>query len=224
MNRTMTSCIAALVASGAVSTHAASIVATDGDGNVYGDAAGLAIDFDSSSATLADWTPDLVAGLSYSLNSVSVRYGSTELVADDKYLGVYTGFTSGILSGFLGASVNAIDFTSATPGSWQQFNFSGINLTVDSTVGSGSGLLYFVYQTSAADRSGQGTETTVQTQRFNGETGNMAATLSSILAFGTAQATRSPEYQATLTPVPEPSAFALAGLSAAALLARRRSR
>ncbi len=224
MNKTLTSCIVALVASGATSTHAATILASDGDGNVYGDAAGLAIDFDSSSATLADWTPDLIGGLSYSLNSVSVRYGSSELVADDKYLGVYTGFNSGILSGFLGTSANAIDFTSATPGSWQQFNFSGISLTVDSTVGSGSGLLYFVYQTSTADRSGQGTETTVQTQRFNGETGNMAATLSSILAFGTAQAARSPEYQATLTPVPEPSTFALAGVSAAALLARRRSR
>ncbi len=222
MNKTITSCLAVLVASGAVSTHAASIFASDGDGNVYGDAAGLAIDFDSSSAALADWTPDLVAGQTYSLNSVSVRYGSSELVADDKYLGVYTGFASGILSGFLGTSANAIDFTSATAGSWQQFNFTGLNVTVDSTAGSGSGLLYFVYQTSTADRSGMGTETTVQTQRFNGETGNMAATLSSILAFGTAQAARSPEYQATLTPVPEPTSFALAGLSAAALLVRRR--
>lgn len=224
MKKVITSYIAALIAAGAVSTNAASIIATDGNGNIYGAASGFAIDFDASTATLADWTPDLVSGLTYSLDSISMRYGTAQAVPNPKYLAVYTGYTGGLLSGFVGTSVNAIDFTTATTGTWQQFNFSSINVTIDSTVGSGSGLLYFVYQTTTADRSGLGTETTVETQRFNGETGSMATTLSSILAFGVVQAARSPEYQATVTLVPEPSVLAVAGISAAVLLARRRSR
>lgn len=201
------------------------VVASDAGTAAYGDANGFRIDFDSTFATAADWTPDLTAGQAYQLNSVSVRYGGAQANATPKYLGVYTGLTGGVLSGFRGVSSNTVDFSTAVTGDWQQFNFSGIDVTTDSTVGSGSGLLYFVYQTGAEALTGL--ETTVSTQRFDGfpSTEVTADYLANILAFGTVQIARAPEYQASLTAaVPEPMTAGLIGIPGALFLLSRRRR
>jgi PEP-CTERM putative exosortase interaction domain len=224
MKKTLAVFVATVLTVGFAGAQTSTVTATDAGTAAYGDASGFLIDFDATPTLAVPWSPALVSGGLYSLDSISIRYGGAQANTSPKYLGVYSSFSSGVLSGFLGVSDNAIDFTAAASESWQQFNFSGINLTVDSTVGSGSGLLYFVYQTGTSAIGGL--ETTVSTMRFDGfpadpVTGDY---LANILAFGTIQAARAPEYQASITAVPEPSAIALLGFAGGMLLfARRRS-
>jgi hypothetical protein len=213
-------CIAALLAAGSAS--AATITVENAGTNNYGDAGGFVIDFDATSVTTADWIPDLVDGQIYSLDSVSMKYGGSQANTSPKYLGVYTGFSAGVLSGFLGVSTNSVDFATAAAGDWRQFDFSGIQVTADSTVGAGSGLLYFAYQTGTGELAGL--ETTVSTRRNEGFPGDpqMPIYLANILAFGAVQSPRAPQYQATLTPVvPEPTSLVLGGISCILLLSKR---
>ena len=212
-----------LACSVGIATAASTVIVTDGDGNSYGQAGGFRIDFDSTpipvttsaegvAAGSKDWIPALVSGHSYSVDSVSIRYSGTQLGTAPKYAGVYSGFnpTGGALSGFLGVSTTAIDFSTAVSGAWQQFNFSNLNIIADGTVGSGSGVLYFVFQTGTAAIAGLQTE--VGLHRNNGFPADdqMTAWHSNILAFGTLQTARAQEYQAALTPVPEASSLVLA--------------
>jgi hypothetical protein len=140
----LTAMLALLIAG---SASAETITVTDGTGNTYGDCYGAAVDFDAAlPAVTAPWTPALTAGQTYSLDSLSLRNSSAD--AGNVYLGVYTGFTGpSTVSGFLGVSTNTVDFSTVTNGAWAQFNFSGINVTADATPGSGSGVLYFIFQT-----------------------------------------------------------------------------
>lgn len=221
--------LAAACAAGAAS--AATVVVTDGNGNNFGDSGGFRIDFDSTAipvtasvdgvaAGSSDWSPGLVDGQAYSVDSVSIRYGGSQATTDPKFVGVYTDLSAGVLSGFVGVSDNAVNFALAAADTWQQFNFTGLNVTVDSAVGSGSGLLYFVFQSGTSAIASL--ETAVSLHRNNGFPADdqMPDWHSNILAFGAVQAPRAAEYQATLTAVPEPSALVLA-LGGAALLFRR---
>jgi hypothetical protein len=222
-------CVGILIVALAPAVSAESISVSDGDGNQYTNAMGLAVDFDSTAAANADWTPDLVAGQTYNVNSLSVREVSG--TPGDVYLGVYTGYANGALSGFLGASTNAVDFSTNTNLTFVQFNFSGITVTVDSTVstgtaalpGGGSGMLFFAFQTDALPQATVGTVRAYQ--RIDGAgphtlTNYLAAVLDS--ANAGAFNTRSPEYRATITPVPEPTAAAMLAIPAMAWLAARR--
>lgn len=199
---------------------AASVTATDGGTAVYGNANGLAIDFDATLAPNAIWTPTLVSGQTYTLNSVAIKNTTTN--TGSYYLGVYTGFAGGTLSGFKGVSDTAKDF-STSPNNWLTFTFSNLNynLTVDSTIGSGSGLHYFVYQ------SGTSALTTpnviLGTEKFGADT-YMTNSLASIIAFGGLVANRSPQYQATITttastqPPATPTGLNAVGSNAAVIL------
>ena len=100
---------------------AASVTATDGGTAVYGNANGIAIDFDATPAPNAVWTPGLVNGQTYVLNSVAIKNTTTN--TGNYYLGVYTGFSGGVLSGFKGVSDSAKDF-STSPNNWLTFTFS----------------------------------------------------------------------------------------------------
>lgn len=218
MKQTITRLVAVLLTAGSAS--AASVSATDGGTTVYGSTDGIEIDFDSTSAPLAIWSPSLVNGQTYSLNSLGVRNGAATAT---EYLGVYTGLSGNTLSGFLGASDSAIDFSTITSGNWATFTFSSINVTVDSTVGSGSGLLYFIFQPDAVTHASN-PDQNISLQRFDSDT-TVNQSLASIYALGAIQTVRSPEYQATLTPVPEPTSLALLGFSGAmALFVRRHLR
>jgi hypothetical protein len=227
MMKSVISCAALLLLAG--SAAAQTIITGDGGATSFGDTQGFAIDFDSTAAANADWTPDLVGGQSYSVRSVSVTYGGAQDAANaaPKYLGVYSGLTAGALSGFLGASTNSVDYATSAAGDLKTFLFSGVNVTADSTVGAGSGLLYFVYQDAQA-ALGALPAYDVSTRRFeNGVTDPglaMTNTLSNIISFGGLNNNRAPEYQAVLAPVPEPTAAALAGITSVALLAVRRRR
>ena len=196
-----------------VSCIAASVTATDDGTAVYGACNGVAIDFDATSVPEAVWTPGLTSGQTYGLNSVAIKNASGN--TGDYYLGVYTGFSGGILSGFQGVSDAANNF-STSPNGWLTFTFSNLNYTVlvDSTVGSGSGMLYFIYQSGTAALTSP--NVTLATDKFATDT-YMTNSLASIIAYGGLVANRSPQYQATITPVsPKPPPAAPTGVSATA--------
>ena len=177
------------------SASAASVTATDGGTAVYGNCNGFAIDFDATVAPNAVWTPALVNAQTYTLNSVAVKNSTGN--SGNYYLGVYTGFSGGNLSGFQGVSDSANNFANS-PNNWLTFTFSNLNqnITVDSTIGSGSGLRYFVYQSGTSAIASP--NVILATDKFGADT-TMANSLASIIAFGGLVTNRSPQYQATIT-------------------------
>jgi hypothetical protein len=152
---------------------------------------------------------------------VSLRNGSAD--AGPVYLGVYSGNSLGAFTGFLGASVNSVDFSTVTDGTFATFNFNSITVTADNVAGSGSGLLYFGFQSSqAASGSSLLTRSMHRIDGFGSY--SVADYGNNVLAYGAMQTTRALEFQAVVTAVPEPASLALFGLSGMALLyARRRS-
>ncbi len=204
----------------AESASAASVTVADGGTAVYGACNGAAIDFNATPAPQAVWMPSLVSGQTYALNSVAIKNSTGN--SGTYYLGVYTGFSGGTLSGFKGVSDNANDFSTAS-NNWLMFTFSNLNynLIVDSTVGSGSGLLYFVYQSGTSAITSP--NVTLATDKFGADT-YMTNSLASIIAYGGLVANRSPQYQATITsvvptqPPAVPTGLNATGSNAAVLL------
>ena len=210
--------VAALLAAGSAS--AASVTATDGGTAVYGACNGFAIDFDATAAPNAVWSPALVNGQTYTLNSVAVKNSTGN--SGNYYLGVYTGFSGGNLSGFQGVSDSANNFANS-PNNWLAFTFSNLNqkITVDSTVGSGFGMRYFVYQSGTSALTSP--NVTLATDKFGTDT-YMTNSLASVIAYGGLVANRSPQYQATITstastqPPAVPTGVSATGSNAAVIL------
>ena len=223
--KVMTWLISALLIAGSASAE--TITVTDSLANTYGNTQGLAIDFDTTTAGLnpaitTGWAPPLTDGQQYSVDSISVISGAEVLVGSGNvYLGVYSGLgEAGVLSGFLGTSTNTVDFTTTVSGDWETFNFSGISVTADSVVGAGTDMLYFVFQpTTAAKANSYGDE--IRLHRINVDT-TIDQALSSVIAYGGLSTLRAPEYQAQITPIPEPATLALMGLGALAILRKRK--
>lgn len=89
----------ALACSAGIASAASTAIVTDGDGNTYGQAGGFRIDFDSTpipvttsvqvvTAGSQGWTTALINVQSYSIDSVSIRYGGSRLGVAAKYAGV----------------------------------------------------------------------------------------------------------------------------------------
>ena len=211
LKTTATGLIGSLLLAGSVS--AASVTATDGGTAVYGACNGIAIDFDATAAPNAVWTPGLAGGDIYKLNSVAIKNASGN--TGTYYLGVYSGFSGGVLSGFQGVSDNANNFATS-PDNWLTFTFSNLNqnITVDLTVGSGSGMRYFAYQSGTSALTSP--NVTLGTDKFGADT-YMTDSLASVIAYGGLVANRSPQYQAMITPViPMPPPAVPTGVSATA--------
>lgn len=196
-------------------------------------------------------SPALTSGQAYTLGSVSVRSGVAAAgdvsFGSAVYLGVYDGMPASGANAphFFGVSTNSISFTTATNGNWQAFNFSTttpITVTADSTVwnadgsttpsghtsanpaGAGSGVLYFVFQTGTDALTGL-PGPVVKLQRIDGGPGNEEMSLyhSVVIGNGGPVQSRTAEYQATLTAVPEPTSLALLGVSSLLVLRRRKA-
>jgi len=197
--------------------------------NTYGDMQGFAIDFDSSAANRATATPVLTNGVTYSLDDVAVRvatsngkFGATR----DSYLGVYTTIANnGTLSGFLGASDNAVTLTDGSGKAYQTWDFSNINVTVDDVKGSGSGLLYFVFQLTDSALITLDTTGNFDTPCIRDTNGSMNNDLSAIVrgdGNNRVITSRAVLYTAHLTAIPEPATLGLIAVMAGGLLFVRR--
>ncbi len=211
-----------------VSAQAAIItntVTTSDSTATYGDLNGVAIDFDSTVRSQADWTPDLVAGDEYTIDSIGFRVNTGDakfLATVDIYLGVYTGLSGTTLSGFEGVSDSAVTLTDASGVVSAVWDFTGMTVTPEANAGSGGDQRYFVFQTGTAALTEIGTldiplmrATTTYANRLSGilRGDNQTPGLST---------SRSPDYTATLT-IPEPTSLALIALGMG-LVAWRRSR
>lgn len=217
----------------AVQASAETVSVTDGTGNVWSDAAGWAIDFNTNTSS-AVWAPALVEGSTYSVDSVTVFSGnnSNDVSQDtDFYVGVYTnGPTDSAqgtaVSGFLGASTNTVNFGTLAESAPATFNFSGINVVADATPGGGSGVLYFVLQTGTTAVTDFVEANSVRLRRIDGNDGTFEDELSAILdgrdVADHIRVTRSPEYQASVTLVPEPGSLTLLAVGGLCILRRRR--
>jgi len=216
------------------SLFAASITVTEaGNANSYGRTSGVAIDFNTSTPDAA-WDTNLTSGQQYSVDSVSLYLNNWD-PAGDYYLGVYTGLTqdtngggsADTLSGFLGVSSNTVDLANSDGGAKDlvTWNFSGINVTADSTPGSGSGVLYFVFQTGTSALTEMGARPAATTQSFHRIDGTGEENLFSEFLSATIEGSfndfdeemdlrsnRPLEFQATVTVIPEPSTFVLMGI------------
>lgn len=198
--------VALLIAGWVSAVTPSAITVTDSLANTYGNTQGLVIDFDATATGLnagitAGWVPALVDGQTCTLDSITLRSGDEVLAGTGTvYLGVYTSLAGDISGGFLGTSTNAIDFTATADGDWVTFNFSDINVTVDSVVGSGTGMLYFIFQQTTDAKTGTGGDE-IRIHRINSDT-TIDQALASVIAYGGLSTLRVPEYQAQITPPP----------------------
>jgi len=197
-------------------------VTTSNSTATYGDLNGVAIDFDSTVRTQANWDPDLVAGDEYTIKSVGFRvntshsnFGSTV----DIYLGVYTGLSGIALSGFEGVSDSAVTLTDASGIVSATWDFTGMTVTPEANAGSGGDQRYFVFQT------GTTALTQLDTRRIPlmRASATYANRLSAVLrrSNGGLNANRNPDFTATLT-IPEPASLGLIALIGMGLVAARR--
>ncbi len=235
MNAFLTAAVALSFAAqaGAATLHIDNTTTTPpGTGN-FGRTAGAYVLFSStgldSTANLNWGSAPPQDGQPYSIDSVSFVKNNVGPATspENLWVGVYTGYAGGTLTGFLGASNASVAWAAATSGSTQTWSFDGISVTANSGV-----QLYFMFQTSAEARTtqlGLSAENDISTRRLtdNGTTNGGAHTYAAqgagiIQDNGDVRDTRIPFITLQTTLIPEPSSAALFGLGALALLRRRR--
>lgn len=205
---------------------AATLLITDGgSGTPYGDTQGFVVDFDSTYA----WSPAMVAGQTYRIDSISIWEASDAKNPADStpvYLSVFdstfAGFNGDTASSHLGFSDNAIDHTMTVDTSKITYTFTDLFVTADNDGAlSGSGLLYFTWDDNTTRNNFQPSGGVHPYQRIDSNPA-AAGYGAAIYAFGTIQTQRVPEIEITVTLVPEPSGAALAMGGAGLLILRRR--
>jgi len=211
--------------------NAATVSVRDGANNNFGDAGGVAIDFDATTGLAADWEPDLSISQTYSIDSLTLFRSSTSVSTGIVYLGVYTSIgapTERTLGGFQGVSTNTVDLALLNASDPFTFTFSGFNVTPEQNAGSGADIRYFVFQTGTTALANITGSVRVPIRRIDdtttpaGFSHQLGALLQNNDPTRILRADRAPEYLATITPIPEPSALALLGIAGAVIAARRR--
>lgn len=203
----------------ATTASAGTLTITDGgDGLPYGDTDGFVVDFDSTYA----WSPALIPGRIYSIDSVSIWEASDSKDPPNStpaYLSVFdstfAGFNGATEAAHLGHSDNAIDHTATTDSAKITYTFSDIFVTADNDGAlSGSGLVYFTWDDDTT-RNNFGTSSGVHPYQRIDSNPPAADYGAAVYAFGAIQPQRVPEIEisVTLQPIPEPSALALVALA-----------
>ncbi|MCP5546626.1 MAG: PEP-CTERM sorting domain-containing protein [Akkermansiaceae bacterium] len=209
-----------------VPLEAATLLITDGgDGTPYGDTDGFVVDFDSTYA----WTPALVAGQTYRIDSISIWEASDAKDPANStpvYLSVFdssfAGFNGNTAASHLGFSDNAIDHTATVDTSKITYTFTDLFVTVDNDGAlGGSGLLYFTWDDNTT-RNNFGTSGGVHPYQRIDTNPAASGYGAAVFAFGGIQTQRVPEIEITVTLVPEPTGSVLAIGGAGLLVLRRR--
>lgn len=213
---------------------------TDAAGNNYGKTSGVAIDFDATTGLTADWTPDLVAGQQYRVDSLTLFLGGQGVIDEDLYLGVYTGLdeqlgtqAAATLSGFQGVSDNTINLSSAALNTALTWNFTGdaFQVTSESNPGAGGDILYFVLQTGtgalADTGSIQSDDRPFRRINSNGSFDDeLSATIhgsrNNLVGDPDLVFDRALEYEAEVTAIPEPATLGMVALFGGGILFMRR--
>lgn len=226
----------------ASSIQANIVSVTDGTANNYGKTSGIAIDFDATSGLTADWSPGLVNGQIYRVDSVALFLGAKGTINEDLYLGVYTGINEQLgvqaaatLSGFIGVSDNTFNLSTANLNTALTWTFTGdqFQTTAGLNPGTGSDILYFMLQTGTDALADTGTEPVAgsrQFRRIDGTNGSFENELSAVIhasANGSISdkdivSNRPLEYEAQVTAIPEPASLGLIALFGGSLLFIRR--
>ncbi len=218
---------------GAATLHIDNTTTTPPATGNFGRTAGAYVLFSSTgldSAANLNWgSAPPQDGQLYSIDSVSFVKNNVGPATSpaNLWIGVYTGYSGGTLTGFLGASNASVAWAAATSGSTHTWSFDGISVTADPGV-----QLYFMFQTSADARTSQlglTAENDLSIVRLpdSGTTNGGAHTYAAqgvgiIQDNGTDRTDRIPFITLQTTLIPEPSSAALFGLGALALLRRRR--
>ena len=211
--------------------NAATVLVTDGTNNDFGDAGGVAIDFDATTGLAADWVADLSTSQTYFIDSLTLFRATNEASTGTVYLGVYTsiGASPGkTLGGFQGVSTNTINLSTLGQNAPFTFTFSGFSVTPQQNPASGGDIRYFVFQTGTTALANIDLSVRVPIRRIDDNTtpAGFSHQLAAVLQRGHPteflRTGRAPEYSATITPIPEPSALALLGIAGAVIAARRR--
>jgi hypothetical protein len=205
---------ALVLASGSLAAASTLLITDGGSGNPYGDTSGFVVDFDASYS----WTPSLIPGRSYTIDSISIWEASDFLTPNNTpaYLSVFDhtfgGFTGDTSASYLGHSDNAIDHTATPDSSKITYYFSNIVVTADDDgMLSGTGLVYFTWDDDTV-RNNFGISSGVHPfQRIDS---NPAAVEfgAAIYAFGAIQPNRVPEIEVSVTLLPVPEPCSLLGL------------
>jgi hypothetical protein len=97
MKQEFLGCVLMALAAGSAGAQTISTVTasdgTTGASSTYS-AQGFVIDFNANNGSSAAWSPVLVGGDQYALDSISVQLGSTDASTTPEYLGVYSGTPS----------------------------------------------------------------------------------------------------------------------------------
>lgn len=210
------------------SASAELLTLTDGgDGSPYGDTEGFVVDFDSS---FTSWSTTLVAGQSYSVDSISI-WEASDAVAGDRppvYLSVFDstfgGYDGDTSAEHLGFSDNAIDHGLTPDTSKITYTFTGITVTADSDGAlSGSGLLYFFWDDDTIRNNFSGSGGVQPYQRIDSNpSASDPAYGAAVHAFGAIQTSRVPEIEISVTAIPEPATIGLVGIFGAGVFFVRR--
>ena len=217
----------AMVAS--VQADVANVSVTDGTVNDYGQTSGIAIDFDATTGLTADWGPDLTNGQAYRVDSVSLFLGAQGTLDESLYLGIYTGYVAGALSGFQGVSDNTFNLSTAGVDTNLVWTFSSAapEVVPELNPGAGGDIFYFILQTGTGALADV-TETASGTRpfrRIDGTGARFNDELCSVIhAPNALPAARALEYEAQLTVIPEPATLGMVALFGGGILFIRRRR
>lgn len=202
----------------------------------FGSTAGVGVQFDATPVAAGAASniaiDGLVAGTTYTLDSITLTANNQATSTTQFFLGVYTGLVAentGVttVSGFQGVSDQAFDFSLIGEGNNISYTFSGITFTSNADLADTSDLRFFVLQEStmaitelpAIPVNTTGIQRLANAADIDSRVGIIQTPNNVGVGL---RLDRAPLIDVGFTAVPEPSSFALALLSGIFAITRRR--